>query len=133
MLEPVLAVGAVTQRVEVAASAPVLETDSAAVVSTLKLPSHLPVAASVSLGKRILSLDGAGNLFLSRNAGKSWKKVLPEWTGKAVNIDLTAAEASEAKNKSQASGRTSALSIFRLTTDSGAQWTSNDGTHWRPQ
>jgi hypothetical protein len=133
MLEPVLAVGTVTQSVEVTASAPVLETDSMSLVSTAKLPSNMPVAASASLGKRILSLDDAGGLFLSRNAGKSWKKVAPQWTGKAVNIAITAAGASEAKNKSEAPGGASALSIFRLTTDSGAQWTSKDGTHWRPQ
>ena len=133
MLEPVLAVGAVTQSVEVTARAPVLETESASLVSTAELPSHLPVTASVSLGKRILSLDGVGGLFLSRNAGKSWKRVLPQWSGKAVGIDLTAGQASAAKNKSASSGGASAQSTFRLTTDSGAQWISKDGTHWRPQ
>lgn len=132
MVQPVLAVGAVTQTVEVTAAAPTLET-SASAISTAELPSRLPVAFSVSLGKRTLSLDGAGSLFLSRNAGKSWKKVHPQWTGKAVRIDLTAAEPAKAKDKIEASGAESARSLFQLTTDSGAQWASKDGAHWRPQ
>ncbi|HKV47119.1 MAG TPA: carboxypeptidase-like regulatory domain-containing protein [Candidatus Acidoferrales bacterium] len=134
MVQPVLAVGEVTQTVEVAASAPMLETDSARVVSfPAKLPSRLQVASSASIGKRMLSLDGAGTLFLSRNTGKSWKKVHPQWTGKAVRVDVTAAQPDEAKNKIEASGAESAQSVFRLTTDSGSQWTSKDGTHWHPQ
>ena len=134
MVQPVLTVGAAMETVEVTSNAPAIETDSASVSSIAAgLPSRLPVASSASLGKRTLSLDGAGSLFLSRNAGKSWKKVHPQWTGKAVRIDLTAAEPAKAKDKIEASGAESARSLFQLTTDSGAQWTSKDGTHWRPQ
>jgi hypothetical protein len=131
MLQPVLAVGETTQTVEVTASAPLIEADSASVAAiTANLPLRLPVASSVSLGKRILSLDGAGSLFVSRNAGKSWKKVHPQWSGKAVRVDLTRPEAA-AKTTTETSGLQSAPSVFQLTTDSGAQWTSKDGTHWR--
>lgn len=131
MLQPVLAVGATTQSVEVTASAPSIETDSASVAAiAANLPSRLPVASSVSLGKRILSLDGAGSLFLSRNAGKSWKKVHPQWSGKAVRVDLIPSEAAAAKTTTEASGLQGAPSVFQLTTDSGARWTSKDGTHW---
>jgi hypothetical protein len=131
MLQPVLAVGERTQTVEVTASAPLIEADSASVAAiTANLPLRLPVASSVSLGKRILSLDGAGSLFVSRNAGKSWKKVHPQWSGKAVRVDLTRPEAA-AKTTTETSGLQSAPSVFQLTTDSGAQWTSKDGTHWR--
>jgi Carboxypeptidase regulatory-like domain len=131
MLQPVLAVGEATQTVTVTGSVPLIETDSASVGAIPNLPIRLPVASSVSLGKRMLSLDGAGSLFLSRNAGKSWKKVNPQWSGKAVRIDLTAAEGGGAKGNSEASGVQSAPSAFQLTTDSGAQWTSKDGSHWR--
>jgi hypothetical protein len=132
MLQPVLAVGETTQTVEVTASAPLIEADSASVAAiTANLPLRLPVASSVSLGKRILSLDGAGSLFVSRNAGKSWKKVHPQWSGKAVRVDLTRPEAAAAKTTTETSGLQSAPSVFQLTTDSGAQWTSKDGTHWR--
>lgn len=134
MLQPVLAVGAATQTVEVTSSAPLLETESASVASiATELPSRLPVASSVSLGKRILSLDRAGSLFLSRNKGKSWKKVQPQWAGIAVRIELAPADERAAKHKSEASGTENASSVFQLTTDGDAAWTSKDGTHWRPQ
>jgi hypothetical protein len=134
MLQPVLNVGAVTQTVEVTSSAPLVETASASISSVAaEPPGRLPLAASVSLGKRILTLDSAGSLFLSRNAGKSWKRVNPQWTGKPVNIYLSTAEAKAAKPTSKASGPDSVKSVFELTTDAGAEWTSQDGTHWRPK
>jgi Carboxypeptidase regulatory-like domain/Putative zinc-finger len=131
MLQPVLNVGAATETVEVTSSGASLETESATVGAIpAELPSRFPVAASVSLGKRILSLDGAGSLFLSRNAGMSWKKINPQWTGKAVRIDLTTSDAREAKRKSKTSGAENRRSLFQLTTDAGAEWTSKDGTRW---
>jgi hypothetical protein len=133
MLQPVLNVGAVAETVEVTSSAASIQTESASVGPIVaELPSRLPVAASVSRGKRILSLDPSGSLFLSRNAGKSWKKINPQWSGKAVRIDLIA-DTGEAKGKGKASDAESAKSQFQLTTDAGAEWTSKDGTRWRPQ
>jgi hypothetical protein len=121
-LEPVLTVGGASETVNVTSDAPLLQTESASISSLVaELPSHLPVASSVSLGKRILSLDRAGSLFLSRNHGKGWKKVNPQWPGKAVSLSLEAAETKNSGSK------------FQLTTDNGAQWTSKDGMHWRPQ
>jgi len=133
MLQPVLSLGSVTQTVEVTAAAAPLETDASSVVSTAELPSRLSVASSVSLGKRMLSLDAAGSLYLSHNAGKNWKKVHPQWAGRAVRLDLAAPEPGEASDKSQPSGQESTRSVFQLTTDSGAQWISKDGTRWRPR
>lgn len=134
MVQPVLTVGEVTETVEVTSSAPVVETESASVSSVAaKPPSRLPVVSSASLGKRTLSLDSAGSLFLSRNTGKSWKKVHQQWTAKAIRIDLTAAEPAKAKDTIEASRAENARSLFQLTTDSGGQWTSKDGTHWRPR
>jgi hypothetical protein len=134
MLQPVLAVGAATETVTVTSGAPLLQTESASIGSiAAELPGRLLVASSVSLGKRILARDRAGSLFLSRNAGKSWKKVDPQWAGKVVSIDLETAEPKEAKRTSEASSLKNSKSVFRLTTDAGAQWTSKDGMHWRPQ
>jgi len=134
VLQPVLGVGEVTQSVEVTASNVELQTMNASIGPVAApLPSRLPVASSVSLGKRILSLDRGGSLFLSRNAGKSWKKIKPQWTGKAVRIDLAAAKEAAATRKSEASGMQNARSVFQLTTDNGAEWTSKDGAHWRAQ
>ena len=136
MVQSVLTVGAVSQTVEVTATAAPLQTESASAISfPAELPSHLPSTSSVSLGKRVLSLDRAGSVFLSGNQGKTWKKVHPQWTGKAVRIDLAAGQPGKAKanDKTEAVGAESAQKIFQLTNDSGAQWSSKDGTHWRPQ
>jgi hypothetical protein len=133
MLQPVLAVGAATESVTVTSNAPSLQTESVGIGSTAaELPSSLPAASSASLGKRILALDRAGSLFLSRNAGKSWKKVEPQWAGKVVSVDLETEEPKEAKRTSQASSPNNSKSVFRLTTDAGAQWASKDGINWRP-
>jgi len=96
MLDSVLKVGASTETVEVVASAPMLDTSEAETSSVL--PSRMPAASSVTTGKRMLSMDTAGTLFLSRNGGKSWKKVKPVWVGKVTELALaTPAEPSESK------------------------------------
>jgi hypothetical protein len=133
-LDSVLKVGASTETVTVTASTMALETDAAQISSVL--PSHMPAASSVANGKRVLSMDTVGALFLSRNGGKSWRKVKPVWTGKVTEIALaTPAEPSESrsidlKRKIKTSGSSKA---FQLTTDSGAVWVSPDGAHWQAQ
>ena len=147
MLQPVLDMGRASEVVEVAAAsvAASVETQSANVSDQVvaetrtsrrvsAVPSELPVLATVSHGERFLSLDDAGNLFLSRNAGKNWKKIRPQWTGKAVRIELTPAYSGEASAK--AKNETDAASegaIFLLTTDGGRVWSSKDGAHWHQQ
>jgi hypothetical protein len=150
MMEPVLDVGKVSETVEVTTAAAQLQTESAnvgqvdegrvvaempAVGRDVGVLSGLPVTATVSHGKRLISLDSAGNLFLSRNRGKKWKKINPQWTGKAVRIELTPAYSSEApaKPKNETLGKTNEAAGFLLTTDSGTVWTSKDGAHWRQQ
>ena len=81
----------------------------------------------------MLSVDAAGQLYLSRNAGKSWRKVKPQWSGKAVQLAVVPvhqASASEAVTVKQKA--TENPQLFELTTDGGAVWTSEDGQHWRP-
>ena len=147
MLQPVLDIGRASEVVEVEASsgAVSVETQSAnasgQVVAGITgagrgtvAPSGLTVAGSVSHGKRFLSLDDAGNLFLSRNGGEKWKKVKPQWTGRAVRIELTPAYSGEAsakaKDETSAAG---AEAVFLLTTDGGTVWSSKDGARWHQQ
>ena len=146
LLQPVLDVGAVTETVEVeaASGAASVETESASVsgqaVTQMNgmsgvsaMPSGLPVAETVSHGKRFLSLDDAGNLFLSRNQGKTWKKIKSQWAGKAIRIELTSGSVSEAapKPNDATAGAASKGAVFLLTTDGGTVWSSKDGAHWR--
>ena len=101
----------------------------------MPLPSGLPVTTTVSLGKRFLSLDSAGNLFLSRNGGKKWKKINPRWAGKAVHIELKPPSDSDSspKRDNETPGSVNATDVFQLTTDASIVWTSKDGTHWHLQ
>lgn len=146
MLQPVLDVGSASETVEVQAAAVQVQSESArasgqvieGVASADRViggPPALPVATTASQGKRFLSLDSAGNLFLSRDGGKKWKKIDPQWAGKAVRIELTPASMSKAppKGKNETSGQASAVAIFQLTTDANAVWTSKDGKHWHRQ
>jgi len=149
MLQPVLDVGAASEAVEVEAgsSAVAVQTESANVSSqavaeitgahrAITLPSGVGIAETVSHGKRFLSLDDAGNLFLSRNGGKKWKKVKPQWAGKAIRIELTSGSVSEAadqKPKDETSGAAGEGAVFLLTTDGGTVWSSKDGAHWHQQ
>lgn len=147
-LQPVLDVGAASEMVEVTGASPVasVETKSANVGGPViaetngvgrvnAVPSGLPVAETVSHGNRFLSLDDAGNLFLSRNNGKKWKKIKPQWAGKAIRIELTSGSVREAaqKPKDETSAAASEEVIFLLTTDGGTVWSSKDGTHWHQQ
>ena len=133
MLDSVLRVGAATETVTVESNAAALDTESASVSSrpVAELPSHLPAETTVSLGKRMLSLDTAGNLYLSRNRGKSWKKVKPQWTGAVAELALTGTSSDEDLKKTKAASAEKVPARFQLTTDDGAQWISGDGTHWR--
>ena len=142
MLQPRLDVGTASEQVTVEAGAQIVQTESAnvsgqsvaelpGVSRVIPLPLGLPVRATASHGKRFLSLDDAGNLFLSRNEGKKWKKIKPQWAGNAIRIELTPAYSSEAPPNAR--NETSAGAVFQLTTDAGAIWISKDGAHWHGQ
>jgi hypothetical protein len=77
------------------------------------LPSKLPANTTVAKGKLMLATDSAGALFLSQDAGKKWKTVMPVWHGNVVSLVALSAEPA-----------------FQLTTDGGAIWLSRDGSHW---
>lgn len=150
MLQPVLDVGAVTEQVTVEAGAQAVNTEDSALSQNVdarviggngrSLPQNGYARVfggngdgrSVSYGKQFLSLDSTGNLVLSRIGGKKWKKIRPQWTGKAVRIELAPAYSSEAppQLKNETLGQASESPVFLLTTDAGTIWASKDGTHW---
>jgi hypothetical protein len=53
-----------------------------------KLPSGLDTVSSAVMLGRILAVDSAGAVFLSRDAGKHWEPVSTQWTGKAVEVHV---------------------------------------------
>jgi hypothetical protein len=139
-LDSILRVGAEAESVavevgqaEIEAKAPALGNDAAALMS--ELPGGASAASRVAMGKRVLSIDTAGTLFLSRNGGKKWKKAKPAWTGKVTRVALASASAigsngPQVKTERQAPNQ---AQVFEITTDSGAVWISEDGAHWRPR
>lgn len=157
MLDTRLTLGAESQTVTVQANALEVQTDSN-VVSTLssekvgeietknrnfaalssvgmqtgmaELPSHKPAAMTVARDKLVLSLDNAGTLFASRDGGRKWKKVKPQWTGKVARIESVKGETPDEKLKKKTAAK-NAPGVFQLTTENGAVWMSEDGTHWR--
>jgi hypothetical protein len=148
MLQPVLDVSAASEvvEVEVGISAVAVQTESANVSGqavaemtgahrAITPPSGVGIAKTVSHGKRFLSLDHAGNLFLSRDGAKKWKMVKPQWAGKAIRIELRSESVSEAaqKPKDEASGAAGEGAVFLLTTDGGTVWSSKDGARWHQQ
>lgn len=134
MLDSALRLGASTQTVTVEAEAPTLNTSTAEVSAVVRdLPSHLPPTSTVTSGRRTLSLDSAGTLFLSRNGGRSWKKIKPSWPGKVTEIELESAaapDAGAAAKKSKVTASSLPSVVFQITTESGAHWISSDGSHW---
>lgn len=157
MLDTRLSVGTAAQTVTVQADSLMVQTDSN-VVSTLnseqiseiatknrnfaalssvglqagmaELPSHKPVAMTVVLGKRVLSLDSAGTLFASHDGGRKWKRVKPHWSGKVARIESANGEALAAKVKKDTAAQ-NAPGVFQLTTENGSVWVSKNGTRWR--
>jgi len=134
LLSPTLRIGAASQTVEVAAASPALQTTSpateaqrAAIVPVL--PGKLPAAKTVVGNGRILALDSAGTLYLSRDAGHRWKQVRPVWTGSIIHLAVRAEPAPSALKTAGVSRAAPAL--FELTTSDGAIWVSSDGKHWR--
>ncbi|RSL15613.1 hypothetical protein EDE15_1104 [Edaphobacter aggregans] len=106
------------------------------------LPSHLPVLSIVSKAQQMLALDTSGTLFFSKDFGVSWQPVPAQWTGRARKLRLTPPP-SQAVAKDPNSSPTahtgvvagtiaqSQLSVFELTIDTGAIWTSTDGRSWK--
>jgi hypothetical protein len=131
-VDSLLEIGAATESVTVTAAAPVLNTETSSIaVSKAKktrvseggvseLPSKLPPATTAAKGKVTLAADVDGALFLSANAGKSWKAVKPVWRGKVARLAAPPAVPGAAN------------ALFQLTTDSASVWLSRNGNRWYP-
>lgn len=115
LLDSTLSVGSLAQTVEVTGVAPAIQAQTA---GSETLSGKRPFIITVSSGERMLGVDAAGALYFSKNQGKHWKTVKPKWHGKVSRIMVLP---------------DNPKSLFQLTTDSGAVWSSPDGTHWHPQ
>jgi hypothetical protein len=133
-LSSTLQVGASTQTVAVNAESAALDTTAAMTDTQLAaitpvLPGKLPPTATVVKNGRMLALDAAGTLYLSRDAGRRWTKIHRVWTGSIVHLAPSEQAGSSSLTKREISD--SAPPLFELTTTDGAIWISSDGAHWR--
>src|SRR5665213_2914437 len=97
--------------VTVAAASAQVETTNASVSTMLlspgmadahRLPSLLAIASTITRDNRMLALDTAGALFLSRDGGRHWKAVAAQWPGRAVKIELASLPLLPAKQPASA-------------------------------
>jgi hypothetical protein len=136
LLTSALRPGAASETVEVNAQNAVLTSTPPASSRTIApiapgLPGKPPMIATVSAADRVLIVDAGGALFLSRDAGRRWKRIKPVWPGTVVQLLLAAQPASGASAAQQTAAK--ALPVFIITTSTGAVWVSHDGAHWRPR
>jgi hypothetical protein len=150
-----------SQTVAVTNEAPVLQTENAAVSSAAiggpiplrpippygmraPLPSKRPAVSTISNGHETLAVDSAGDVFASQDAGRGWRQIAHQWTGKAVKVRLaspnslteTAPSSSAGSTASSYSEAAKAAPVairvgFELVTDTGAIWSSPDGLVWK--
>ena len=134
-LTSTLTVGSMAETVAVRAEASNIQTEQSTSVNMMAPAKigKLLVVSSVVNGDMKLAIDSAGTLFRSKN-GKHWKKIKPQWQGKAAGISLFAESHDSADRATNAKSPLRSIekeAIFQLTTSSDEVWVSADGKHWR--
>jgi hypothetical protein len=134
-LSPVLEVGAASQTVTVTVANQTLalssNSDNAQLSAIVPvLPGKVPSISSIVSNGRILALDAAGRLYLSRDAGRHWKKIRAVWSGSVAHLGPATEAESSTDMKARSAGVPAVPPIFELTTTDGAIWISSDGAHW---
>jgi hypothetical protein len=148
------------QTVEVTSAPSVVQTENAVVSASVfnlgraaraksasaPLPSKRFAASTISNGLQTLAVDSAGDLFLSKDTGKSWQRVARQWTGIAIRVSLALPASMRQPVSRQAlpAGATASTNLetvtpaavppgvgFELTSDTGATWSSPDGLVWK--
>jgi len=94
------------------------------------LPSGLAAISSVAAQRHRIALDAAGSLFVSEDAGATWKSVPQQWTGHAVLVRVQPAVAG---NAAVQANPLAWPGVFELVTDSNLVWISSDGKNWRAE
>ena len=94
---------------------------------SITLPSSLEALSTAAAGTRTIAIDTTGALFLSKDAGKHWKAVKSQWTGRAVLVRTKMADHPNAMLTLDQQSR------FELVTDKLETWVSSDGRIWTRQ
>jgi hypothetical protein len=51
------------------------------------LPSGLPALSAATQARRIVAIDARNRIFISKDEGKHWKAIHPQWQGRAVRVE----------------------------------------------
>ncbi|HEY2457651.1 MAG TPA: zf-HC2 domain-containing protein [Candidatus Acidoferrum sp.] len=152
-----------SQTVAVTNEAPVLQTENVVVSSgeiggpiplraispyglRAPLPSKRPAISTISNGHETLAVDSAGDVFASQDAGRVWRQIAHQWTGKAIKVRLAVPNSMTETGPSPLAGSTASINSeaakaapvplrvgFELVTETGSIWSSPDGLAWRPR
>jgi hypothetical protein len=123
-INPVLPVGSMSETVSVTAGAPVLQSESAQIVSTNQKSPEGGFVSQMALNGTALGFDAKGTLFRKAAGKKSWMKIKPKWHGVVVQLSLD-----PGTRTADQAGSTTPPS-FQVATSTGEAWTSPDGRHW---
>jgi hypothetical protein len=74
----------------VAADAGLTQDEAKTIQFKNPLPSRLPVLSIATQGRRVLAIDTRNAVFVSEDAGESWKAVQAQWQGRAVRAVFVA-------------------------------------------
>jgi hypothetical protein len=116
---------------------PVMQFAAAREANIAPLPSGLTAVSTVAAENRMLAIDKAGALFLSKDSGSHWESVAQQWTGRAVDVILLQYLSGSSAAATPASGAAVPPSpqpeVFELRNDKNLTWVSIDGTTWIAQ
>ena len=93
------------------------------------LPNGKISVSMAELGRKALTVDKAGVLYVSDDAGAHWDQVAPQWSGRAIAVRV----------KQVPGGKTTALepasfpAVFELANEDGLAWMSADGRSWKAE
>jgi hypothetical protein len=78
-----------------------VESRNTSLLTAYTLPSRLAVRSSAASGEKVLAVDAAGSLFVSKDQGRHWKTVDAAWQGGVRQVRLAASPLPEAKMRTR--------------------------------
>jgi len=107
------------------------------------LPSGLPTVSTAAAGQTSVAVDAAGDVFVSRDLGKTWEPVSQQWAGRALKVRLAqpvkhrglfgGSLNRESRKDNPAGAPAAGPQLFEIVNDKDAVWASPDGKTWSPR
>jgi hypothetical protein len=91
------------------------------------LPNGANPLAAAAIGPLLLAIDSWGYLERSEDAGRSWKPIDPQWTGRLISLRVALPETT-----ASGSNAPRQTSDFEIETVDHLLYRSSDGTNWHP-